>query len=289
MTEERLPPDRDWLAHYGVSRRKVVAGTAATLGFAAACQPVSSTAKNSSAEGLSIMTDSVKAPDGFAIPLYVARPEGKAPAPVIIVVHEIFGVHAWIQDICRRLAHAGYMAVAPDLFARAGDATRIADIQQLVQTIVSRTPDDQVLSDIDVVATWAGGHGGAKDKLGITGFCWGGRIVWLYAARGRRLDAGVAFYGRLTGDKPLEPLTLAQGGQIKAPVLGLYGGRDRGIPLSDVEDMNEVLEKAGEPSRITVYPDADHGFLADYRPSYHERSAKAAWRAALDWFGEYVK
>jgi carboxymethylenebutenolidase len=284
MPEEPLPPDCDWLAHYGVSRRTVLAGTAAGLGFAAACQPISATAKTTTAEGIDTASAAVKASDGFAVPLFIARPKGGKAAPVIIVVHEVFGVHEWIKDICRRLAHAGYMAVAPDLFARAGDATKIADMQTLFQTIVQKTPDERVLTDIDSTVAWAAKNGGAPGKLGITGFCWGGRIVWLYAAHSRTLKAGVAYYGRLAGDQAMQPLRLA--GELKAPVLGQYGGRDKGIPLSDVEAMNKALAKAGGKSRIAVYPQADHGFMADYRPSYDEKSAKAAWAAMLDWFGK---
>ncbi|HTH27672.1 MAG TPA: dienelactone hydrolase family protein [Sphingobium sp.] len=284
MPDERLPPDCDWLAHYGLSRRTVLAGTAAGLGFAAACQPVSATTKITSSEGIDTASATVKAADGFAVPVYVARPKTRGPLPVIIVVHEIFGVHQWIKDICRRLAHEGYMAVAPDLFARAGDATKVADIPTLFQTIVAKTPDAQVLSDIDRTAAWADGHGGAAGKTGITGFCWGGRVVWLYAAHSAALKAGVAYYGRLKGEQPIQPLQVA--GKLKAPVLGQYGGRDHGIPLSDVEAMNKALGQAGGKSRITVYPEADHGFMADYRPSYNEQAAKASWAAMLDWFGK---
>jgi carboxymethylenebutenolidase len=284
MPEEPLPPDCDWLAHYGVSRRTVLAGTAAGLGFAAACQPISATAKTTTAEGIDTASAAVKASDGFAVPLFIARPKGGKAAPVIIVVHEVFGVHEWIKDICRRLAHAGYMAVAPDLFARAGDATKIADMPTLFQTIVQKTPDERVLTDIDSTVAWAAKNGGAPGKLGITGFCWGGRIVWLYAAHSRMLKAGVAYYGRLAGDQAMQPLRLA--GQLKAPVLGQYGGRDKGIPLSDVEAMNKALAKAGGKSRIAVYPQADHGFMADYRPSYDEKAATASWAAMLEWFGK---
>jgi carboxymethylenebutenolidase len=282
MPEEPLPPDCDWLAHYGLSRRTVLAGTAAGLGFAAACQPISATARTTTAEGIDTASASVRASDGFAVPLFIARPKGKKAAPVIIVVHEVFGVHEWIKDICRRLAHAGYMAVAPDLFARAGDATKIADMQTLFQTIVQKTPDERVLTDIDSTVAWAAKNGGATGKLGITGFCWGGRIVWLYAAHSRVLKAGVAYYGRLAGDQAMQPLRLA--GELKAPVLGQYGGRDKGIPLTDVEAMNKALTKAGGKSRIAVYPQADHGFMAE--PSYDEKAATASWAAMLEWFGK---
>jgi carboxymethylenebutenolidase len=281
-----LPPDCDWLAHYGVSRRSVVMGAATSIGFAAACHPVASTAKNTTAEGLDVSTASVKAADGFAVPLFIAKPKGGKPAPVIIVVHEVFGVHEWIRDMCRRFAHAGFMAVAPDLFARAGDATKVSDMQVLFKTIVAPTPDTQVLSDIDTVVDWADKNGAATGLRGITGFCWGGRIVWLYATHSASMKAGVAFYGRLTGDQELQPLKLVN--QMKFPVLGQYGGRDKGIPQSDVEAMNAALKAAGNPSHIIVHPDADHGFMADYRPSYNEAAAKQAWAAALDWFHSHL-
>ncbi len=287
MREDRLPPDVDWLAHYGMTRRRVLATSAATIGFAAACQPVSSSTQMTDAEGLATGTASTPGADGFAIPLFYARPEGTTPRSLIIVVHEIFGVHEWIKDICRRLAHAGYMAVAPDLFARAGDATKIPQIDTLIKTIVSKTPDDQVLSDIDRAVAWAGDNGATTERVGITGFCWGGRVVWLYAAHSPNLDAGVAFYGRLTGEQPLTPLKLAD--KLKAPVLGQYGALDKGIPVADVEAMNAALKAAGSPSHIQLYPQADHGFMADYRPSFNEESATVSWRATLDWFGKYVR
>lgn len=287
MPTKGLPPDCDWLAHYGLSRRTVLTGTAAGLGFAAACQPISATAKITSSEGIDTASATVKAADGFAVPLYIARPKAQKNPPVIIVVHEVFGVHEWIKDICRRLAHEGYMAIAPDLFARAGDATKMADMPTLFKSIVAKTPDEQVLTDIDHAVAWAAGHGGDTRKLGITGFCWGGRIVWLYAAHSRAPKAGVAFYGQLVGDQAMQPMKVA--GQLKAPVLGQYGGRDRGITQGDVEAMNKALEKAGGQSHITVYREADHGFMADYRPSYNAPAARAAWAAMLDWFGKKLR
>lgn len=287
MREERLPPDADWLSHYGMTRRRVLATSAATIGFAAACQPVSSSTKITGEEGIVTGSGSTPGADGFAIPIFHARPEGTTPRSLIIVVHEVFGVHEWIKDICRRLAHEGYMAVAPDLFARVGDATAIADIPTLIKTIVNKTPDDQVLSDIDRTVEWAGENGATTERVGITGFCWGGRIVWLYAAHSPTVDAGVAFYGRLTGDQPLTPMKLAD--KLNAPVLGQYGALDKGIPVADVEAMNAALKAAGSPSHIDLYPNADHGFMADYRPSFNEESANVAWRATLDWFGKYVR
>lgn len=290
---ERLPEDRNWVGTTGLGRRQILAGGAFAAGFAAACRPVASSAVQTPGDGLTEAQISIPASDGFAIPAFVARPQGRKAAPVIVVVHEIFGVHEWIRDICRRFAKAGYYAIAPDLFARHGDATRVADIKQLVGTIVSKAPDAQVLTDIDATYGWAGKHGGDAKRRGITGFCWGGRIVWLYAAHSAELDAGVAFYGRLVTDKtPLQTMSvIEQVGQLKAPVLGQYGERDKGIPLADVEAMRAALTRAGKspPDAITVHAGADHGFMADYRPSYHEAAAKAAWDATLGWFGKYVK
>lgn len=290
---DRLPEDRNWLASTGFDRRKLLAGGAFAAGFAAACRPVASSAIQTAADGLIEESVAIKAADGFAIPAFVARPAGKKPAPVICVVHEIFGVHEWIRDICRRFAKAGYYAIAPDLFARHGDATKIADFKLLIDTIVAKAPDAQVLSDIDATYAWAGRHDGDAARRGITGFCWGGRIVWLYVAHSARVDAGVAFYGRIVSQKTaLQPLSaIEQAGALKAPVLGQYGALDKGIPLADVEAMRAALKKARKspPDAITVYPQADHGFMADYRPSYHAPAATAAWDATLDWFARYVQ
>ncbi|GLV28648.1 hydrolase [Sphingobium sp. TomTYG75] len=290
---DRLPEDRSWIDSTGLDRRKLLMTGAFAAGFAAVCRPVSSSAVQTSGEGLTQETVSIAASDGFAMPAYVARPEKAKNAPVIVVVHEVFGVHEWVRDMCRRFARAGYYAIAPDLFARHGDATKIADIQQLISSIVSKAPDAQVLSDIDTTYDWVGKHGGDAARRGITGFCWGGRIVWLYAAHSAQLDAGVAFYGRLVSEKTaLQPLSVVeQAAALKAPVLGQYGGLDKGIPVADVETMRAALMKAGKspPDAITVYPDADHGFMADYRPSYNEAAAKEAWAATLEWFGRYVK
>ncbi|MBZ9647362.1 dienelactone hydrolase family protein [Sphingobium sp. 3R8] len=290
---ERLAEDRNWIGTTGFQRRHILAGGAFAAGFAVACRPIASSAVQTSAEGLTEENVSIPASDGFAMPAFVARPAGGKAAPVIVVVHEIFGVHEWIRDICRRFAKAGYYAIAPDLFARHGDATKVADFKQLIGTIVSKAPDAQVLADIDTTYGWAGKHGGDAKRRGITGFCWGGRVVWLYAAHSADLDAGVAYYGRLVTDKtPLQPLSaIEEVGKLKAPVLGQYGALDKGIPLTDVEAMRAALVKAGKspPDAITVHEGADHGFMADYRPSYNEAAAKAAWDATLDWFGTYVK
>lgn len=293
LSTERLPEDESWIGSTGLARRHVLTGGAFAAGFAAAAHPIASSAVQTPGEGLKEETVSIRASDGFAMPAFVARPASGKPAPVIVVVHEIFGVHEWIRDICRRFARAGYYAIAPDLFARHGDATKIADIKQLVGTIVSKAPDAQVLGDIDTTYAWAGSHGGDQKRRGITGFCWGGRVVWLYAAHSAALKAGVAFYGRLVSEKTtLQPLSaIEEVGRLKAPVLGQYGALDKGIPLADVEAMRAALKQAGKspPDAITVYDGADHGFMADYRPSYNEAASKQAWAATLGWFDRYVK
>lgn len=290
---ERLPEDRNWIAMDAIARRHVLTGGAFAAGFAAACHPVASSAVETSGDGLVQESVTLPGSGGFALPAFVARPAKGKAAPVIVVVHEIFGVHEWVRDMCRRFARAGYYAIAPDLFVREGDATRIADIKQLVGTIVSKTPDAQVLADIDATYAWAGTQGGDAARRGITGFCWGGRIVWLYAAHSKNLDAGVAFYGRLISDKTaLQPHSaIEEVGRLTAPVLGQYGANDKGIPIGDVDAMRVALRKAGKspPDMIQIYEGADHGFMADYRPSYNLAAASAAWDATLGWFGKYVK
>jgi carboxymethylenebutenolidase len=216
-------------------------------------------------------------------------PASGGPFPVVLVVQEIFGVHEHIKDICRRFAKLGYFAVAAELFARQGDVSKISDIKDILP-IVSQVPDAQVMSDLDATVAWAKSTGkGDSTHLGITGFCWGGRIVWLYAAHNPRLHAGVAWYGPLnrnaTALQPQHPLTIA--GEIKAPVLGLYAGQDQGISASDIEKMREALKKARVKTQIIVYPDAQHGFNADYRPSYNAADAQDGWQRMLAWFNAH--
>jgi carboxymethylenebutenolidase len=207
----------------------------------------------------------------------------------VLVVQEIFGVHEHIKDICRRFAKVGYFAVAAELFARQGDVSKISDIKDLMP-IVAEVPDLQVMSDLDATAAWAKSTGKADvAHLGITGFCWGGRIVWLYAAHNPKLRAAVAWYGPLnrnaTALQPQHPLNVA--GEIKAPVLGLYAGQDKGIPQSDIDKMRDALKRARPPTQIIVYPDAQHGFNADYRPSYNATDAQDGWKRMLAWFNEH--
>lgn len=269
-----------------VTRRGFVV-TSLTAGFALAVSPIQeATTIKTDATGL--LAGEVKIPvkDG-SIPAYRALPEKKKNCPTVLVVQEIFGVHEHIKDICRRFAKLGYLAIAPELYARQGDVSNIPMNQ--IMPIVGKVPDEQVMSDLDATAAWASKNGGSN-KLAVTGFCWGGRIVWLYAAHNPQLKAGVAWYGRLTPPpperaSPLQPQhPTAVAAQLKAPVLGLYGGQDTGIPLADVDKMKEALKTARKPSEIVVYPEAPHGFHADYRPSYRKQAAQDGWQRLLAWF-----
>jgi carboxymethylenebutenolidase len=271
------------------TRREVLVTTLA-VGFAAAVRPVYGATITTDAAGL--VAGEVKIPAaGVELPAYRAHPETGGPFPVVLVVQEIFGVHEHIKDVCRRLAKEGYLAVATELYARQGDVSKMTDVQQVVRDVVARVPDAQVMADLDATLAWAGSSGkGDASRAGVTGFCWGGRITWLYAAHNPKLKAGVAWYGRLaTPPTPLQPKSpIDLVAELKAPVLGLYGGRDEGIPLADVERMRAALSGAGKTnSEIEVYPDAPHGFHADYRPSYREADAKAAWGEMLAWFRKH--
>jgi len=271
------------------SRRRFMV-TALGAGFALAVQPtLAQSVISTDSNGLEAGEIKVPVKDGEMI-AYHARPAAAqgsgAKYPVILVVSEIFSVHEHIADVCRRLAKLGYLAIAPELFARQGDPRKLTNIQEIISTIVAKVPDEQVMSDLDACVAWAGSHNGDLARLGITGFCWGGRVVWLYAARNPQVKAGVAWYGKLSGDatanSPQHPLGLA--GELKAPVLGLYGGKDQGIPLSDVELMRAAIAKAGGKSELHVDPEAPHAFHADYRPSYRKDAAEDGWQRMQAWF-----
>ncbi|MEG1053723.1 MAG: dienelactone hydrolase family protein, partial [Janthinobacterium sp.] len=227
--------------------------------------------------------------DGQAVPVYAAQPEGKTGLPVVLVISEIFGVHEHIADMARRFAKQGYLALAPDLFVRQGDATKVASIPELMKGIIAKTPDAQVMADLDAVVAWAKQNGGDTSRLGITGFCWGGRITWLYAAHNPAVKAGVAWYGRLVGEptalQPSNPIDIAA--TLKVPVLGLYGGKDTGISQESVGKMKDALAKGGNQSEFVVYPDAGHAFNADYRPSYVAADAKDGYARCLAWFKKH--
>lgn len=264
---------------------KVALGT----GFAVAVMPV--VAQNvikTDSVGLVSGTITVKV-DGQDIPVYAAQPEGKTGLPVVLVISEIFGVHEHIADMARRFAKQGYLALAPDLFVRQGDATKVASIPELMKNIVGKTPDAQVMTDLDAVVAWAKQNGGDTSRLGITGFCWGGRVTWMYAAHNPQVKAGVAWYGRLVGEStpitPQHPVDIAA--SLTVPVLGLYGGKDSGIPLDTVEKMKAALAKGTSRSEFVVYNDAGHAFNADYRPSYVAADAKDGYARCLAWFKQH--
>ena len=266
------------------SRREFVVTTLAA-GFAAAVIPVSAQTITTDSKGLTAGEVKVPVKDG-EMPAYRAMPEGGKNLPVVLVVQEIFGVHEHIKDLCRRLAKSGYLAIAPELYARQGDATQYTDISKLVAEIVNKVPDVQVMSDLDATVAWVARNGGNTDKMAVTGFCWGGRIVWMYAAHNPKLKAGAAWYGGLVRPaseiSPKHPIDIAA--TLKVPVLGLYGATDTGIPMDTVEKMQAALKDAKSASEIHVYPDTPHGFNADYRPSYRKEQADDAWKRMLAWF-----
>ncbi len=273
----------------GWTRRQLLVGGAAAAGYALAAGPVSAEAIHTDDAGLE--EGLVEIPVGDrTIRAYRARPEGDAELPVVVVVHEIFGLHEYIRDVTRRLAREGYLAVAPDLYQREGDPSGMESVETIIRDVVAKVPDAQVMADLDATLAWARKNGGDAERAAITGFCWGGRIVWLYAAHRPELTAGVAWYGRLTGDAqdltPRHPIDLV--GSPMAPVLGLYGGADRGIPLETVFEMRRKLATlpvdASERSEIMIFPNAPHGFHADYRASYRSLAAGEGWRRMLEWF-----
>jgi carboxymethylenebutenolidase len=289
IAESAEPKAEDWVPQ--VNRRDFMAlsvGTGVAAGFALAAQPVvAQTMVVTDTAGLTAGEVSIPAGDRN-IPGYRAMPAGGKNLPTVIVVEEIFGVHEHIKDMCRRFAKKGFLAVAPELYSRLGDVTKIADIQEVLK-IVNQAPDKQTLSDLDATTEWAAKNGGDGVRLGITGFCRGGRTVWLFATHSPKLKAGVAWYGPLAGNRtdamPKTILDLA--GEVKAPVLGLYGGQDQGIPLSQVDEMRAALKAKGKPGEIVVYPEAPHGFNADYRPSYRKEAAEDGMNRLLAWFKQH--
>lgn len=270
-----------------LNRRDMMVGGLAA-GFALAVQPISAETITTGSEGLT--AGEVKIPVGDdTLPAYRAMPSKGGPFPVVLVVQEIFGVHEHIKDICRRFAKLGYFAIAPELYYRQGDVSQLKSIDE-IRLVVAKVPDQQVMADLDATVEFAKESGkGDVAKLGITGFCWGGRIVWMYAAHSKQLKAGVAWYGRLVGEPsantPKHPVNIAA--DLKAPVLGLYGGKDQGIPLETVEQMRTALQPAKVDAEIVVYPDSPHAFFADYRPSYKEADAKDAWQKLQAWFKQH--
>ena len=274
------------------SRRSFIV-TALGAGFAMAVQPVcADSVITTDSAGLTAGEIKIVKADG-EMPAYRAQPATGSGWPVILVVQEIFGVHEHIKDICRRLAKLGYQAIAPELYARHGNPQQYSNVQQLIKEIVSKVPDAQVMADLDACVAWARANGGDTGRLGITGFCWGGRITWLYAAHNPQIKAGVAWYGKLVGPAseltPRQPLDVA--GELHGPVLGLYGGADQGIPLESVEQMRKALalapSAASRESTIHVYDGVPHAFNADYRPSYRKEAAEDGWRRMQAWFKQH--
>jgi len=269
----------------GVDRRDFLKAAIGT-GFAAAALPVAAqTVIKTDTAGLTAGVIQLNV-NGQNVPVYRAQPEGKTNLPVILVISEIFGLHEHIADVARRFAKQGYLALAPDLFIRQGDPTRVTSIAELQKGIIANTPDAQVFTDLDAVVAWAKANGGNADKIAITGFCWGGRITWLYAAHNPSIKAGVAWYGRLMGDStpnfPRHPIDVA--GTLSVPVLGLYGGKDTGISQESIEVMKAALAKGPNKSTFVIYPNSGHAFHADYRASYVEADAKDGWGRTLAWF-----
>jgi carboxymethylenebutenolidase len=267
------------------SRRGFIV-TSLGAGFALATQPImAQTAIKTDTEGLTAGEIQVPTGDG-PLAAYRAMPAGGAKLPTVLVVHEIFGVHEYIKDVCRRLAKVGYLAIAAEMYARHGDVSKMSNIREILDGPVAAASDAEHMSDLDACAAWAAKNGGDPDRLAITGFCRGGRTTWLYAAHNPKLKAAVAWYGQLEGapskNQPKWPLDLAA--EMKAPVLGLYGGKDQGISADDIEAMREAIRKAGGKSQIHVYPDAPHAFHADYRPTYRKEPAEDGWQRMLAWF-----
>lgn len=276
----------------GASRRTALKA-ALGVGYAATAMPImAQTAIKTPAQGLKTGETTYEV-NGFKVPAFYAAPAGKTDLPVVLVIQEIFGVHEYIADTARRFAKAGYLAIAPELYARQGDPGSYNEMARLMTEVVSRVPDEQVMADLDGAVKWAGANGGNTRKVAITGFCWGGRITWLYSQHSKHVKAGVAWYGRLVGTPsaftPRHPVDLAA--SLKAPVLGLYGGQDGGIPLTTVNQMKDALAEAAargnaaaKASEFVVYPKAPHAFHADYRPSYRKDAADDGFRRTLEWF-----
>jgi len=271
-----------------LSRRDcLTSAAAAAMGYTLAAGPVRAAAIKTGTDGLSAGTAKVKVPGG-EMRVYYAKPLGAAKPPVILVAMEVFGLHEHIKDVTRRLGKLGAFAIAPDYYFRLGDLTQITQPAQLMPLVNSK-PDHKLFSDLDATVDWAKSQGGDTDRLGIIGFCRGGRTVWLYTTHNSNLKAGVAFYGSLmdppSAAMPENAFELAN--EVKAPVLGLYGAEDASITPDQVEAMKERLKAAGKTAKFKIYPGAGHGFFADYRQSYRADAAQDAWMAMQAWFKKY--
>jgi carboxymethylenebutenolidase len=277
----------DGLQRYPLARRGFVM-TGLISGFTLATTRVEAQAIHTDSTGIEAGETQIPTTDG-KMPGYYAKPTGAGPFPVVLVIEEIFGVHEYIKDICRRFAKLGYVAIAPELYAREGDLSKMTDVQQIIRDVINKTPDDQVMSDLDAAGAYAVSHGGDLGRMGVTGFCRGGRDTWFYAAHNPHLKAAVAWYGPVASPtSPIQPKTaLDLAAEIKCPLLGLYGGQDTSISVDDVHKAEAKAKAAGKTVEIVVYPDAPHGFHADYRPSYRASDAMDGWNRLLAWFRRY--
>jgi carboxymethylenebutenolidase len=290
MNQHRLPSDVIGLAKVmpPLSRRGFMSTTAAAAaGYTLAAGPVRADAIHTDTTGLDAGDAKIKVADG-EMPIYYARPAGVAHPPIILVCMEIFGLHEFIKDVTRRLGHLGAFAVAPDYYFRDGvDLTKMDDIQKILPVVNTKT-DTELFSDLDATVNWAKSQGGDGNRLGIMGFCRGGRNVWHYSTHNPDLKAGVAFYGTLIDKGPAAPKnSIELAAEVKEPVLGLYGAEDAGIKVEQVHDMEAALKAAGKTAEFHIYPGAPHGFVADYRPSYRQEAAEDAWARMVAWFKTY--
>jgi carboxymethylenebutenolidase len=281
------PTETAGLRDYPLARRGVLM-TGLISGFTLATQRVEAQAIHTDTEGLDAGEAQIPTSDG-KLPAYFAKPARKGTFPVVLVNEEIFGVHEYIKDVCRRLAKVGYFAVATEYYARIGDLSKMTDVQQIIRDVISKAPDGQYMADLDSTAAWALDNGGSATRVGVMGFCRGGRQTWLYAAHSPHLKAAVAFYGPLGGaPSPIQPVpALDIADKLKCPLLGLYGAQDASIPVDLVRQAEAKAKAAHEIVEIVIYPDAPHGFHADYRPSYRQADAEDAWKRTLAWFRRF--
>ncbi|MGE0416526.1 MAG: dienelactone hydrolase family protein [Acetobacteraceae bacterium] len=275
------------LRRYPLARRGMIM-TGLVSGFTLATQRADAQAITTDTTGIDAGEAKIPVPDG-SLPAYYARPAKGDNFPVVLVFEEIFGVHEYIKDVCRRLAKAGYLAVATEYYARLGDLSKMTDIQAIIRDVISKAPDAQYMSDADATLAWAAKNKGDVNKVAVTGFCRGGRMTWLFAEHSGQVKAAVAWYGPLGGNpSDIQPFTAADlANELKAPLLGLYGGADRGIPVDAVHAAQAKAKAAGKTVEIEIYPDAPHGFHADYRPSYRKDAAEDGWKRMLAWFKRY--
>ncbi len=277
----------DGLKSYPLARRGMMM-TGLISGFTLATTRVEAQVIHTDAGGLDAGETRIPTTEG-ELPAYYARPSGAGPFPTVLVIEEIFGVHEYIKDTCRRLAKLGYLAVAPELYARIGDLSEMTDVSAIIRDVISKAPDGRLMQDLDSTAAWAASNKGDPARLAVTGFCRGGRNVWMYDAHNPALKAAVAWYGPIKGQpSPIQPTNPGDiAGDIHAPLLGMYGGQDTGIAVPDVQAAAAKARAAGKTVEVVVFPDAPHGFHADYRPSYRKADAEDGWVRMLAWFKKY--